>query len=255
MGKKQTKTDNSRINLYYVEAFKSKEGSWNWAAFFFQSFWMIYRKIYFKGILFLFLDMFLFYVAYSNDWGFFSSLCLLAYKVFYGKFGNSLYAETVIERIYEGYHLMDEYKSTSLSLGCLGIAFIIVIACREYFYLDEGCTSIISYPFAIFTTLFLIIFYSMADNEANKSYLMERVSKNANDADEPLEIKIDKTNFDELVLKYLAHDHENHIFGNIITVTNIIIMAYILIGVIVDIKTDQSSLTKLGIKVFKNLME
>lgn len=113
---------------YYRKAFKrlneTGKHTWNWAAFFLGSCWMLYREMYLYGILgnlicFLFLTFSSLYARLSLETENFLYICgcLLIYlglSVFYGYFGNSLYYRVVIYRIKKGYHLIDKYSPTSI---------------------------------------------------------------------------------------------------------------------------------------------
>lgn len=130
----------SRNSKYYLDAFKKlDEGriSWNWAAFFLQGMWMFYRKMYLYGLFSLILDFATFFVIMSSPsirtaFGL-SFICNIAYKCLYGYFGNRIYYSVVKERIADGYHLMDEYKSTSKSLAIL---FIFLPSVYLYYLAD-----------------------------------------------------------------------------------------------------------------------
>lgn len=130
----------SRNSKYYLDAFKKlDEGhvSWNWAAFFFQGMWMFYRKMYLYGFLSLALDFAVFVMILSSPsigtaFGL-SFVFNIAYKCLYGYFGNIIYYSIVKERIDDGYHLMDQYKSTSKSLAIL---FIFLPAVYFYYLAD-----------------------------------------------------------------------------------------------------------------------
>jgi len=130
----------SRNSKYYLNAFKKLEegcDSWNWAAFFLQGMWMFYRKMYLYGLFSLALDFAIFFVIMSStsiriSFGL-SFVCNIAYKCLYGYFGNRIYYSVVKERISDGYHLMDEYKSTSKSLAIL---FIFLPSIYLYYLAD-----------------------------------------------------------------------------------------------------------------------
>ena len=119
-----------RNSKYYLDSFKKLDKgqtSWNWAAFFFQGMWMFYRKMYLYGLFSLAFDFVTFFIIVSSPsigttlgLGF---ICNIAYKCLYGYFGNRIYYSVVKERIADGYHLMDQYKSTSKSLAILFIHY------------------------------------------------------------------------------------------------------------------------------------
>lgn len=130
----------SRNSRYYLDAFKKLDKgrvSWNWAAFFLQGMWMFYRKMYLYGLLSLALDFATFLIimsfpSISTTFGL-SFVCNIAYKCLYGYFGNRIYYSVVKERIADGYHLMDQYKSTSKSLAIL---FIFLPSVYFYYLAD-----------------------------------------------------------------------------------------------------------------------
>lgn len=130
----------SRNIAYYLDAFKKlDEGrdSWNWAAFFFQGMWMFYRKMYLYGLFSLLIDCAVFLAITSSHsisavFGL-SFVFRFAYKCLYGYFGNRIYYSVVKERIAGGYHLMDQYKSTSKSLAIL---FIFLPSIYFYYLAD-----------------------------------------------------------------------------------------------------------------------
>ena len=129
-----------RNSKYYLDSFKKLDKgqtSWNWAAFFFQGMWMFYRKMYLYGLFSLAFDFVTFFIVVSSPsigttlgLGF---ICNIAYKCLYGYFGNRIYYSVVKERIADGYHLMDQYKSTSKSLAIL---FIFLPAIYFYYFAD-----------------------------------------------------------------------------------------------------------------------
>ena len=130
----------SRNVAYYLNAFKKLDedrDSWNWAAFCFQGMWMFYRKMYLYGLCSLIIDFAIFLSVTSSSsissvFGF-NFLCNIIYKGLFGYFGNRLYYSVVKDRIFAGYHLMDQYKSTSKSLAIL---FFFIPAIYFYYFAD-----------------------------------------------------------------------------------------------------------------------
>ncbi len=145
----------SRNSAYYLNVFKKlDEGHdcWNWAAFCFQGMWMFYRKMYLYGLFSVVIDFTVFFsvmstLSLSSAVGL-SFVFRLAYKCLYGYFGNRIYYSVVKERIADGYHLMNQYKSTSKSLAIL------------------------------FLFLPSIYFYYLADILANDAFFKNRSRKN-----------------------------------------------------------------------------
>ncbi len=140
---------------YYADVFelldKSGKHTWNWAAFFFGPCWMAYRKMYLYSLLGLLLaypaigifatfisglSCLLFPVcfatgAFAFGTGMWMLFCMpLIVHCLYGYFGNALYYRIVRQRIFEGYHLIDQYKPTSITAGlsCGVFGFIICIS-------------------------------------------------------------------------------------------------------------------------------
>ena len=129
---------------YYKKAFyllkKEKRYTWNWSAFFFGSLWMLYRRMYlygFLGSLMCFL-----YLTLANSciklvletenflytYGFFLLLHFIL-SILYGYFANSLYYRVVNNRIKKGYHLLNEYSPTSVSMVLPGVLISSLFAC------------------------------------------------------------------------------------------------------------------------------
>lgn len=114
---------------YYVKAFKrldeTGKHTWNCAAFFFGGTWMLYRKMY---LYFICLHILLWiagvffgvivFGAGSQHMKAFGWLIEICVHLLFGYFGNSLYYASVKEKIKEGFHLMEQYRPTSIS-SCL----------------------------------------------------------------------------------------------------------------------------------------
>ncbi|MDR1629466.1 MAG: DUF2628 domain-containing protein [Oscillospiraceae bacterium] len=87
--------------VYYAEKFRcirqtEKDRSWNWAAFLFAPFWMIYRKLYTYGFGLLAICLLLSFV-----WSFWASLLLLGLYILTGLYGNTLYLQQIEKLIQE----------------------------------------------------------------------------------------------------------------------------------------------------------
>ncbi|MDR0942868.1 MAG: DUF2628 domain-containing protein [Holosporales bacterium] len=100
---------------YYLSAFKELENrkkfSWNWAAFFFFDFWMLYRKMYLECLICccassMIYGMICHYFEFNEI--FYWILC----KVILGIWGNQLYYKSLKRKILKGYHLIETYKTT-----------------------------------------------------------------------------------------------------------------------------------------------
>ena len=111
---------------YYLTAFdrleKSKTNTWNWSAFFFGGFWILYRKMYLYAFI-LIMGVCIIPLSYSmltdiglSEIGIISASSSLVLHSLLGYFGNALYYRLVKKRVSEGYHLLEEYKNTSLAL-------------------------------------------------------------------------------------------------------------------------------------------
>ena len=114
---------------YYIDAFEKLDAvgknTWNWAAFFFGPSWMAYRKMYAYSFIALLL-------TYSFVWTMIAPLFaftpfipfgamsgggpFLAHILF-GLFGNALYYQVVKKRIARGYHLVENFRPTSIPCG------------------------------------------------------------------------------------------------------------------------------------------
>jgi hypothetical protein len=75
-------------------AITNKRISWNWAAFIFGGFWLLYRKMYYYFMIVSLLSLF---IALPKI-GF---LVVLLLPLFLGMFGNYLYAKTTYENLEE----------------------------------------------------------------------------------------------------------------------------------------------------------
>lgn len=124
---------------YYIKAFKrlSETGkhTWNWAAFLFGSMWMLYRKMYLYGFLFLFTNVILSRLAVipiallsiKSDLAFillFVTFFWFLPNVLLGYLGNAMYYEAIEKRIQKGYHLLDKYCPTSIPSILGGVIYI-----------------------------------------------------------------------------------------------------------------------------------
>jgi hypothetical protein len=95
-------------NKFYGLRMFSTKSSWNWPAFFFTSYWLIYRKMYSlgAGILitqFILMIIQLFFpVAYLFTFGI---------SITFGILGNYLYMQHIDKLVIEGYNLSDTFKS------------------------------------------------------------------------------------------------------------------------------------------------
>ena len=129
---------------YYIKAFrlleKEKRHTWNWGAFIFGSFWMLYRRMYLYGILgsltcFLYLTFANSCIKLALETENFSYTCgffLLFHfilSILYGYFANSLYYRVVSNRIKKGYHLLKELSPTSVSMVLPGVLISSLFAC------------------------------------------------------------------------------------------------------------------------------
>lgn len=67
---KKTSVDSDHKAEWYAKKFDLKEDkkilySWNWAAFLFGSLWVFYRRMYFYGMLLVFIPVFLVLLLYQ----------------------------------------------------------------------------------------------------------------------------------------------------------------------------------------------
>lgn len=95
---------------YYMPKFDlmkktNQKVSWNWSAFFFSSYWAIYRKMYLVGFGIICLDIFL------NIMMPFSFLLLnLIIAIIFGLYGNYMYLTTIEKKSGNLKHLDDNLK-------------------------------------------------------------------------------------------------------------------------------------------------
>lgn len=117
----------SKKESYYLHAFNKIENGgfhWNWSAFFFPGLWMLYRKMYLESILVTVLSSILH--VFELGTGLICSLQLILH-VLMGCFANTLYHRVVKDRIQDGYHMMEQFKPTSVSILLFGWLFIGII--------------------------------------------------------------------------------------------------------------------------------
>lgn len=134
----------ARANYYekvfgYLE--KEKTHTWNWAAFFFGSNWMAYRKMYMYSILSSLFSL-LWWVVLLMLAGMLTSINNDVISVFlmflgiplalvpnclFGYYGNFLYYLTVKERIRDGYHLVPKYRPTSVVAFLFGFGGMLIV--------------------------------------------------------------------------------------------------------------------------------
>ena len=105
---------------YYTEAFKrldeTEKNTWNWAAFFFGSSWLFYRKMYLCGFIIFMIERFIVRFMSDNNM-IFPLFVFLGLRLLWGYFGNAWYYDVVKARIGKGYHLLDKYSPTSFTSG------------------------------------------------------------------------------------------------------------------------------------------
>ena len=80
---------------YYIPKFKEmqdvyKTTSWNWAAFFFNSWWFIYRKMYLVGIGIIGINLLLSAIVPSISW-----ILSIAIPILSGIYGNNIYLKHI----------------------------------------------------------------------------------------------------------------------------------------------------------------
>jgi len=140
---------------YYEKAFdrleKTGKHTWNWAAFFGGFSWMGYRKIYLLEMVFSFICGILYVLSWTGmclsfmgrisvPWGVFLTLFVLLFlvkRIGLGRYGNSLYYWTVKKRISRGYHLLNEYRPTSIVAIICPIILWIADALSNEIQLDK----------------------------------------------------------------------------------------------------------------------
>lgn len=122
---------------YYIRAFEKLDKgkwSWNWTAALFPEFWVCYRRMYRYYALWCILLypiaiaslLVLLPIIFMGNAAIITGSCCIGVTVFrlisayvFGRYGNSLYYNTVISNIRDGYHLSDKFQATSLPLALL----------------------------------------------------------------------------------------------------------------------------------------
>ncbi len=203
---------------YYFQVFKKieiqNENTWNWPAFFFGEYWMLFRKMYLysflTGIVDLLITAFLLsaLISLKSNPESFSAIhwiTLIVHiliKIMLGMYGNRLYYRVVKNRIHKGYHLLRKYRPTTFSalLICWIMLSSFLLIPRVYDIANKEIFYGLRY-------LFLLIpgVYSLAD------YITYRSSAQP-DPSESLEV--DKKN----VLAYLSRSNRDGIANNIVKI-------------------------------------
>ncbi|MBR1734311.1 MAG: DUF2628 domain-containing protein [Alphaproteobacteria bacterium] len=133
---------------YYLDAFERLDAvgknTWNWSAFFFGPCWLAYRKMHaysFLAFLFTYLSFWTAFIPFFF-WIPFGGFPLILH-ILLGIFGNALYYRIVKKRVTQGYHLLENFKPTSipcgLSCGALGVISFIAdeFLRRKHFQTEE----------------------------------------------------------------------------------------------------------------------
>ena len=112
------KSWNQRNTNYYKKAFRDldqkNQTTFNNMACLFPVAWLIYRKMYSWCAAYLILNTSLSLGLIGFKSGFatiFLLIVSIAIMVIFGRFGNSIYYETVKYRVSKGYHRMNDYSS------------------------------------------------------------------------------------------------------------------------------------------------
>lgn len=120
---------------YYINKFSdiknfNKKSSWNWPAFFFSSYWLIYRKMYTLGLILAGVGFLMSLIPISGFIG-------LGISIYLGIMGNSIYLDYVEKEILNARNLNDYNKqqlfrkrggtSIGLVFGVMAIAFILAL--------------------------------------------------------------------------------------------------------------------------------
>ncbi len=128
---------------YYLQAFHKIEtqdkNTWNWAAFFLGQTWMLFRKMYLYSFLIMTADTVLYMYLrsitnFSTDETqrplsaiFVMFLYIALTRIIFGAYGNRIYYRLVKSRIRSGYHLLKEYRPTTISAALLSFFFPLFI--------------------------------------------------------------------------------------------------------------------------------
>lgn len=113
---------------YYEKAFelleKEHKRTWNWAALFLSSFWLLYRKMYLYSFIYCIFSLIAATLAKADNIVFItlSVVINLTISLYLGYYGNDLYYRIIKKRISKGYHLLNKYSPTSIP-SCLLICF------------------------------------------------------------------------------------------------------------------------------------
>lgn len=116
---------------YYISKFnemkrENKQTTWNWSAFLFTAYWLIYRKMYAQGIAVMAISFIISLIG-----GGFSFLLGLALDVAIGLYGNYIYEKQLEKCIAQSKNINEPYKSQYIAKNTgtnAGIAVAAVIA-------------------------------------------------------------------------------------------------------------------------------
>ncbi len=160
------------VTEYYTAAFQKIENgqilTWNWAAFLFTMGWMIYRRMYFFGLVALACTIGLGYVVdygvahllsqgYSQNITYIGHFFFLILNIFWGLLGNKLYYVHLRRQVQKGYDVLDEKPIDTVAFLLLEVFFGVVINFYSKVSHDPATTSIVAKIAVIFACL--IIFY------------------------------------------------------------------------------------------------
>lgn len=116
---------------YYISKFnemkrENKQTTWNWSAFLFTAYWLIYRKMYAQGIAVMAISFIISLIG-----GGFSSLLGLVLDVAIGLYGNYIYEKQIEKCITQSKNINEPYKSQYIAKNTgtnIGISVAAVIA-------------------------------------------------------------------------------------------------------------------------------
>lgn len=118
-------------NQYYISKFnemkrENKQTTWNWSAFLFTAYWLIYRKMYAQGVALMAISF-----VISLIGGGFSFLLGLALDVAIGLYGNYIYEKQLEKCIAQSKNINEPYKSQYIAKNTgtnMGIAIAAIVA-------------------------------------------------------------------------------------------------------------------------------
>lgn len=160
------------VTEYYTAALQKIESgqtiTWNWATFLFTTGWMIYRRMYFFGLVALVFMLGLSHVVdygvshlvsqgYSQNIAYIGHFFFLSLNIFWGLLGNKLYYIYLRREVQKGYDVLDEKPIDTTAFLLLEVFLGVVISFYLKVSYDPATTAIVAKIAVIFACL--IVFY------------------------------------------------------------------------------------------------